>query len=259
MTIGYVEAQVPVPASTTLTATNLGGGPTSVTITAGDYYMTALVTHVQAQLNALRPGSGGATWIVSLSTADGGTGRITISMSDSSAFSITWTTSALGTLLGHSTITAQTSVTGANACHGIFIPDRPLNVEGDPRIAPRLTDLRETTSPTGLGFAIVGNAHYRIRRVRWSRVINGRTFDTSSAEPSWERFIINAHLGQGHSWFTPMSRIRIVDQTGAYVGSSTGVTTWQMVGVRGVEPQKADEAWTGAWFIEIPTLVSDGS
>lgn len=258
MTAGYIEARVTVPSATTLTATNGGGGPTSVAITAGNYYITDLITHVQARLNADRPGSGGATWTVSLSTADGGTGKVTISMS-AGTFSITWTTAALGTLLGHSAITTQTSVTGSNACQGIFIPNCPLNVEGDPRIAPRHTDLRETSSPTGLVFGVVGNMLYRHRRLRYSHVVRERTFDTSAADPSWERFIINAHLGQGHSWFTPCSRIRIVDQTGALVGNTTGITTWQMLGVRGVEPVKVSDAWTGLWAIEIPELVSDGS
>lgn len=257
MTTGYVEARCTVPSSVTLSASNGGGGPTSVTVTAGNYYMIDLASHLQTVLNAQRPGSGGATWTVSISTGDGGTGRVTISMS-SGTFSITWTTTELGTILGHTTITGETSITGTNAAHGIFIPNCPLSVDTDPRIAPVLTDLRETRSPTGVIFSVVGNKEYRHQRLRWSHVIRERTWDVSAVNPSWKRFLMNCQLGQGHDWFTPSSYVRIVDQTGDYIGNTDSVTTWQMMGVTATEPRKVSEQWTGLWSIEIPGLTADG-
>ena len=253
MTIGYVESVLTVPAGTTLSAVNAGGGPTSVSLTAGSYYLSELCSHLKTVLDAQRTG---ATWTVTLSTV---TGLVTISTS-SGTFSITWTTAALGTLLGHSTITAQTSVTGATAAHGIFVPDRPLNIDDDPRAAPMLTDLRETDSPTGFGLGIVGNAKYAHSNLRWARVSRERYLDTDSGvTPSWERFVKNTQLGQGHSWFTPRSKVKISDQSAALIGSTASVTKWWFRGVNRVTAKKHDEAWTGAWLIEVPGLVSDGT
>lgn len=258
MTTGYIEAQVTVPSGTTLSATTPDGGPTAVTITAGTYLMTDLITHVQAALNAQRSVGSGGVWEVETSQADGFI--VTITTDNASTFSITWTTSALGTLLGHTTITSQTSVAGSTACHGFFIPDRPLNLDDDPRAAPMLTDLRETDSPTGHGLAVVSNAKYVHSNLRWALVSRERYLDTDSGvTPSWERFVKNTQLGQGHSWFMPRSKVRIMDQTGAYVGSTGGVTKWWMRGVRSVTAEKQNEAWTGAWMIRIPGLVSDGT
>jgi hypothetical protein len=255
MTVGYVESVCTVPSGTTLTATSNSGGPTSVPITAGSYYIIELCAHVQAQLIATRPVTAG-TWTVTLSTV---TGLVTIAVT-AGTFSITWTTAELGTILGHTTITTQTSVTGSTACRGIFVPDRPLNIEDDPRAAPMLTDLRETESPTGFGLAVVGNAKYVHNNLRWSRVSRERYLDTDSGvTPSWERFVKNTQLGQGHSWFTPRSKVKISDHTGALVGSEAGVTKWWFRGVNRVTAKKHDEAWTGAWLIEVPALVSDGT
>jgi hypothetical protein len=252
---GYCEAVCVVPASTTLSATSNSGGPTSVPLTAGSYYMNELCAHVQAQLIATRPVTAG-TWSVTLSAT---TGLVTIAVT-AGTFSITWTTAALGTMLGHSTITTQTSVTGATACRGIFIPDRPLNIEDDPRAAPMVTDLRATDSPTGYGLAVVGNVKYRHNGLRWSHVSRERYLDTDSGvTPSWARFVKNTQLGQGHAWFRPRSKVKIVDQSGELIGSNDSVTKWWMGGVTSVTAKKMSEAWTGAWMIEIPMLTSDGT
>jgi hypothetical protein len=60
MTIaGRLEAYLTVPTAVTITATNSGGGPTAVSLTAGNYTPTELVAHVVTRLNAVRTP---ATW-----------------------------------------------------------------------------------------------------------------------------------------------------------------------------------------------------
>src|SRR5688500_14143167 len=86
-----------VPAAESMLAQNNGGGPTTVNITAGDYYPDEFAAHLQTVLNAQRPGSGGATWTVALSTI---TGIITISMS-ASTYSITFGSTNLQDILGY--------------------------------------------------------------------------------------------------------------------------------------------------------------
>ena len=51
---GRIEAQFTVPASTTIEVTNNGGGPTTVTIAAGTYFMTTFVAYLQTALTAQR-------------------------------------------------------------------------------------------------------------------------------------------------------------------------------------------------------------
>lgn len=257
MTIaGYALGRLAMPASISISATNGGGGPTTVNFTAGNYYPDTLCAHLQTELNSQRAGSGGATWAVSLSTT---TGLVTISMS-SGTFSITWTSTALRDALGFAAnITTQTSVTAPAAARGIFVPDCPLALDSDPRMAPMITDHRQTQSPTGFVLGLVGNIHYRLRNIRWSHVTRTRTWNTSATDPSWERFVKDVQIGQGHSWFTPSSRVRIIDQSGSELASDAGTFTWQMKGVSSVEPRKVTENWTGMWRIEIPELVSDGT
>lgn len=268
---GYMEAQCTVPSAVTLTATNNGGGPTAVSVTAGTYYISELVGHLQTVLNAQRAGSGGATWTVSISlTGSSPTGRVTISMS-AGTFSITWTTAALGTILGHDTITTQTSVTGNFCSPGVWCPQRPLagGPGFDPRIAQLVTDHRETEGPTGSLFAVGGNEKYVIGPFHYAHVERARTWDhwdDSGGTSNWERFIKNAHLGSGHAWFSRASRIRVYDHTGVHLGSETSEAelSWKIRGIRGTSPQqggprKMSDAWTGSWMIEFPMLVSDGS
>lgn len=260
---GYIEAQCTVPSSTTISVTTPAGGPTTVTLTAGSYYMLELASHLQSVLNAQRPGSV-ATWTVTISTTGTSpTGLTTIALTTGAteSYSITWTSTDLRDMLGFaSNISSQSTATGTLACRGVFIPDRPLNLDDDPRAAPMLTDLRETESPTGYGLAVVGNVKYVHTGLRYAHVTRERYMDTDSGvTPSWARFVKNTQLGQGHSWFTPRSRVKITDHTAVLVGSVDGVTKWWMRGINRVSARKMNEAWTGAWMIEIPALVSDGS
>jgi hypothetical protein len=253
-TAGFVDAQCVVPSATTLTVTNNAQTATVVTLTAGTYTMVELCARLQADLNTQAPGSGATRWTVSLSTT---TGLVTISIS-AGTFTIAWTTAALGTMLGHSAITAQTSVTGSTCARGIWIPNRPLNIEDDPRAAPMLSDLRETEGPTGYSLAVVGNVKYGHNALRWAHVPRERYLDTDGGvTPSWERFVKNTQIGQGHSWFTPRSKVKIVDQTGAAVGNLASVTRWWMRGVNRVSAKKMSDAWTGSWLIEIPAIISN--
>lgn len=68
-----IEARMVVPAGTTLQATNLTGGPTTVTIPAGGYYPTTLVAALATQLNASRPFDYPATAAEMAAAVGGGT------------------------------------------------------------------------------------------------------------------------------------------------------------------------------------------
>ena len=103
---GRVEAKFTIPASTSVSVSNSGGGPTTSTVAAGSYFMTAaggvtgFISTLQSQLNTDRPPSVG-TWTVSLSTS---TGQVSIGCDNTTAaipsFAVVWTSTTERDLLG---------------------------------------------------------------------------------------------------------------------------------------------------------------
>lgn len=94
---GRVEAKIVVPTGgAAVSASNAGGGPTTVTVPAGSYYLTSaggvssLIDELESQLNTSRPPSSGS-WTVAVDTS-GGTGRVTISCDEPASVSFTSTT-----------------------------------------------------------------------------------------------------------------------------------------------------------------------
>jgi hypothetical protein len=247
---GFLEGRFTIPSGVTLTATTNAGGPTAVPITAGSYYASTFAAQLQTDLIAARSVTAG-TWSVTFSAT---TGLFAIAVTNG-AYSITWTTAALGTLLGFSTITTQTSVTGS-APAGVFLPDCPIALDGDLDYAPLLTDHRGTTGPTGVTFAVVGNTHYRYRNVRWSHVARSKVWGSSG---TWEQFLKDVHLGQGHAYFVPSSKIRVYYNATSKLGGTTGTFGWYIAGIGSIEPPKVSEQWGGLWRLVIPELVSDGT
>lgn len=262
---GFIDAQFTIPSGVTISVTTNSGGPTSVTITAGSYYAYSFPSTLASILTAARPVTGGA-WSVSL---DATTGKYTIAVT-AGTYSITWTSTTFRDLIGYNaTITTQTSVTAAAVARGFFAPDHPVAVDGDLYYAHRPTDQRQSESPGGFVLGLVGNSKYRYRNVRYSHVDRARVFGYSSSGQTasggtWQQFLYDAHLGLGHLYFTPSSRVRIrwgstpaTDILGATdPGTSTG---WFMKGINEFAPRKVGEQWTGLWTIEIPELVTDGS
>ncbi len=263
---GRLEALVTVPAGVSVSATNAGGTAT-VFLPQNTYFVSTLLSTLQSQLNSTSPLS--ATWTVSLSTGPAGTGQVTIN--GGGTWSLSWTAAGmtLQTLLGFD-VTGNISnsvaaVTGSKQCRGVWIPDCPIRLDGDPQRAPIVTDLRTTMSPTGKVLGLVGNVFYRHTKVTWSHVDISRTWEakTTIANSSFELFMKDTQLGQGLSWFTPATPLQIYDLTGTKLGidlnGGTGPTNgWQIADVSSVEPPKADPAWTGRWTIELPQIVSQG-
>lgn len=262
---GFLEGKFTIPASTAIAVTTNGGGPTTVTITAGSYFPTLFASQLQTDLTTQRPVSGGA-WTVLVSET---TGKITIGVTVGT-FSITWTSTNMRSLLGYNgNISGASSSTASFAMRGYFAPDCPLNLDGDLSYPDLLTDLRQTEGPTGLVFGFVGNTKYRFRNLRYALVPRSRIFGFSAdglSTPTWEQFLKDVHLGQGHSFFTPSSKIRVchdgdVDEGWlgweSFASASVG---WYMKGITAFSPRKVDsQGWTGLWAIEIPELVSDGT
>lgn len=263
---GYVSATVTVPAAVAISVTNSGGGPTVVTITAGTYDVIDLLGQIEDDLDSQRAPSAG-TWRVTVDTTPDATGKVTITTTQGSAFSITWTSTVLRDLLGFTAdISSQTTSTGANHMKGLWIPDAPVTVESALRAAPLVTDLRSVESPTGALYSHVGNSRYRLRNVRWSHVPVARVWTAEAAtNESLQAWLLDTQFGLGHVWFSPSSKIEIVDHGGEVLAnedtSPPTVSGWRIKGVRSIDDmvKRVDGAWDGMWAVSIGELVSAGS
>jgi hypothetical protein len=159
------------------------------------------------------------------------------------------------------------SQTGTQQAKGVWYPQCPINLDGDPSQAPRATDLRQSEGPTGRVLGLVGNVKYRHRNLVWSTVPRSQVWESAATydNGSWETFLADVVLGQGHSWFTPSSRVQVwwenagVDELlGSAAVSGAGLSGWYMKGITSIEPSMVVPGWTGLWRIQIPELVSDG-
>lgn len=257
-----------VPSAVSFTATNSGGGPTTITITAGTYYPSTLVTHVQTQLNALRTP---ANWTVTLSTGASGTGKVSINWTGAGTYSIAWTANGttLRDVLGFTAdlvaITQGVASIGGKCARGLWLPDCPVNLSGDVPRAPIATDAMPVVSPRGDVTVLVGNSMYRHVGVRYSNVLEAKVWEVAATAAgfingSWETFWKDVYLGQGSiSWFAAGSKLKLVDHASRTLGSDASITGWKATkGPFDTEVKKVDKAWAGMWMIDIPELVSSG-
>lgn len=259
---GRVEAVVVVPAGQTVTAVNNGGGPTSVPITAGSYFLSALCTQLVTDLTSARPLFGGfGAWQVTLSTGPNGTGQVTIGLTVGT-FSLTWPSTLLQQLLGFTAaIDTVASATGSNQARGVWIPDCPLVADGDPKRAPMASDMRQGVSPKGDVFTLVGTTMLKHTGLAWSLVALNRVWTAEElvTNQAYETFWKDTQLGAGHPWFGVGSALKIYDQRGISVGQDASVSAWNLVNPPGLETLKmSQQGYTGLWRVEWPQIVSSG-
>jgi len=263
---GRAEALIVVPTGgAAVAATNGGGGPSTCTLAAGNYFLTAaggvsgLLAAFQTALNAGRPSG----WTVAMST----NGVVTINCS-STPYALTWTSTALRDLLGFAGNISSTSSPSiaTKQAKGVWYPDCPLRLAGDPRMAPKQTDMVTLMSPTGNAVGLVSNVMRRHRGLVWSAVPAARFREASAAlvNASWEMFVDDTQIGQGHAWFTPSSKVQIYyleGSTDTVVGtdasSGAGVSGW-FLPIRGVESTLVNQGWTGLHRIEIGDVTTAG-
>lgn len=252
---GRVEAQFTVPSSITISVTTNAGGPTAVTITAGSYFHETFAPALQAALIAQRSVTGG-TWSVTYSTT---TGKYTIATT-AGTYSITWTSTNARDLLGFTgNIVAVSTSTGASQARGLWLPDCVFRCDADARRAPLATDHRNTVSPTGVVYGLKSTKMRRHMNPRWMHVPGERTWEASvtTTNASYERFVLDTQLAEGHAWFTLSSQIRIYDHTGTACGADAPVAAWQVPQLPGLDTLRmADGIENGLYYaIAWPEIV----
>lgn len=157
--------------------------------------------------------------------------------------------------------TYMKSQTSTKQARGLWLPDCTLDLEGDPKRAPLVSDARQSMSPTGQMITLVGNTFRRHRSIVWSHVPTAQAWDAEATygNGSWEEFFTETQLGLGSPWLTPGSLIQIYDHSGVRVGVDANVAGWSIVGVNSIEPPKSVPGYTGLWRIELPRLIAVGS
>lgn len=265
---GRLEAFFTVPSSTTVTATNSGGGPTSVTLTAGSYTPTSFIAHLVARLNAVRTP---ANWSGSLSTGSAGTGLVTLNCTGT--WALTFTTAAAGTVLGFvgDIASRATAATGTQNARGLWLPGCPVQMDMDPLMAPKVTDSRGTESPSGLVTTYTGTYKYEHSALRYSHVVQTRINKAreTTTYASLQSWIDDTQYNHGHTWFTVGSAFQAYwDNAGtdtiigyelnANTGPTYGWSFSPALARFADHVKRADANWNGMWSVEFPRLVSRG-
>lgn len=232
----------------TFSATNGTGGPSTCTIAAGSYSVTAYAAAIAASLNAGRP----TGWTVTCSFGETGTGAVTINCS-SVNWSITWTTIEIGALLGHGNIAARATSLAGGIVPGVWLPDcaywSPYD-KGDQ--GHYVTDLRQTVSPTGIVKTLYGNKMQVLPGLKWEAVSKDRTksYNTGIAYQPFEEWWRTVQLGEDYVAFTPGSQIYFFPD--ADVASAT---TYKLLDLGTFAPTQTVNGWAGRYRVELPRMV----
>ena len=239
MARGRVEARITVPTggwAVSLTITAIGG-PYIVTVPAGYYFPTALLSTFQTQLDAASGADGAFT--VSASWGESGTGLVTIAHA-TQTFTLTWTSTDLRDVLGFTgTLTpAALTFTGANHARGVWLPDCEFDDDrGDGGIYE--TDRGTTVSPQGDVYSLTYNTRQRHVGYTWPHVTQPRAqiaYETTTGA-SFEQWWRDTH-GALRSYFEAAPQLRV------YLSADAGTYyTYREIGRTDTEAPRADATW----------------
>ena len=210
MARGRVEARITIPTggwSVSVTITAIG--TFAVTIAAGNYFPTDLLTTFKTQLDAATGADG--VFTVSSSWGETGTGLVTISHTIQT-FTLTWTSTDLRDVLGFTgTLTpAATSFAGTLHARGVWLPDCEQDVDRGTDGGVYETDRGVMVSPLGDVSALVYNVRQRHDGFTWAHITHPRaqiTYEVTTGE-SFEQWWRDTH-GALRSYFESVPQLRI--------------------------------------------------
>lgn len=249
---GRLEAVFTLPSST-ITFDDTGTAAQVVTVTAGDYTITSLVAFLTSNV------VGGGDWLITFSGGETGTGKITITTTDT-PFDVTWSNTAIRTWMGFSANIsgASTPQTGAH-CRGVWIPQvvkwtQHGDDDGNGNAAVRNTVHKGTVSPQGDIIGVAGGSFKEFIGVRWQGLTRGRTkLIGESAESltngSFERFWGDVVLGD-FALASAFNKVRFYWDAGAATYTDVRFSTLERF-----DPARLVENWIGRYTVEIPRLI----
>jgi len=250
------EAKVTIPTGNwTFQATDGGGGPVTITLTATNTYYpssagndtVSLLAKIKALLDADATLTG--TYTVSLSDT---TGKVTISV-DSGTFSITWTSTDLRDLLGFTgNISSQATATGANQCEALWMSGCPPNkMYGLTSSGRPIYDRSVSVASDGTYAALVYASQTR-DEISYEYVVAAKTLTAQEAtvNEAFQTFYDNAVAGNAPWSASPGEALRwhkdLIDDA-TYLA-------YNILGSTEPEYSRLDATWDGAWVIRVPVL-----
>ncbi len=261
-TNGKLEGRIVVPTGGYAVAiAEVGGGAGgTATIPAGNYYLSSgdtladdLLQEWADQINGLAGTSG--TYSVSIGAGENGTGKVTISATGITSFSVTWTSTVLRDLLGWTgTISGSLSYTAPEQAESLWLPDCAFkNLNGGSTWDGWIeSNLRAHESPAGHVAALSGQRK-KVSALEWQAISRAKvwTVNETTTNASLEKFYTDVVLAEA-SWAGraggPIRWYPDAATDSTYTTYST--PTWNMF-----KPAHLREGWTGRWVVMIDRLV----
>jgi hypothetical protein len=235
---------------------------TSGTPASGNYRVDTSLLNAGSALKAIRLFDAGTQVALTWQNA------VNVTASQTT-YSVAWTSTSQRDLLGFTGALSSLNYafTAPAQCRGVWIPDWPLQLDGDPEQAPTISDLRTSQSPTGVVLGLSGNTFYRHTGLVYSHVARDRVWESAATydHASWEWFFRETQLGLESSLFTPASPLQIywnnagtLTLLGDAANDGAGTDGWTITGLGSVEPRPSQANYTGLFRIELGTVVSEG-
>lgn len=262
MARGKTEARIRVPAGGFPLSLNDsgGGGPYIVTVPAGDYYWSSpgsgsndFAAELKAQLDA--SSSAGVFTVNTSAITELGTGKITISATGVSSFTITWTSPTLRDLCGYSgNLSGAASYAAPYQVKGLWISDCPyLNLGGPlfPGVYEADVYANEAVDGTGTRFVWGGKrvGHLEYQASADAKMLSALEATANTSNESLETFWRDAVLGRA-SWGSEVVRWH----PDASVDGTYFTYRW-LDPIDRFEPMAIVEGWAGAFRFRVNRLI----
>lgn len=254
---GRLEAQITVPAggwTVALTVTAIGG-PTNVTIPAGTYWISELISTFITQLNAAFGGDGAFTF--SANWDEGGDGIFAL-FHATETFSLTWTSTSLRNLLGFTAdlTPAALSFTGTEQIESFWMADCPFDAPRGVTTGIRTFDRTVQVSPQGDTSALSYQSRRKVGGISFPMVGKARTFRAHEviANESFETWFENTH-GALVTYFGTAPKCRFYWDANALDKIEFRLTK----PVDSFMPERVDQQWIGLWAWDIDGYVVPGT
>ena len=252
MTAARIEWQATIPTGgydVALTITAIGG-PFTVTVPAGAYFLTDLLSTFKTLLDAASGADG--VFTVSASLGQTGTGLVTISHT-LQTFTLAWTDTELRDLFGFTgTLTpAALTFTGTRNARGAWLSGAESAFSyGNSDEGHTETDIGSTESPAGDIKGIGWTTRTVLPMALWSHVpvanarISGETTTGASFEQQW-RWCQGGEL----AYFEILSAFRL------YPDADSATYKTYRCARTSTEMPRVDPGWNGLYTIQLDRLV----
>lgn len=268
---GRIEAGIYFSTQQEIEFDDGASSPETVTFPAGTWYWTDVAGGGNSLLDRIATNlTGGGNWSVTLSKGEGGTGRVTITTTDT-PFSVTFGSTLIREVFGFAADLSSVSAaqTGTYHAKGLWLPDCPiwtphgadlaLATTANVRAAATVSDIRQTVGPRGQVHTLASNAFREYRNVRWEGITRRRAklIGEVIAGESFESFWRSTQLAESgirSEWTTTPFRVGSPLQM-FWSADATYASKVKLVGLTEFDPSTVIPNYVGRYVITLPRLV----